>query len=110
VLAGERIHDDRARAARAQLSTTFTLEAQRGDPVHRREQARFLLDVEHRASEALSAAEGNWQVQREPEDALILLRAAAAAHRPDAAQIVLRFIAEHRLEDARLERYRREVP
>ena len=87
------------------LSEAFTLEAERGDPVHRREQARFLLDVEHRAAEALAAARANWAVQREPADALILLRAARAVRRVDAAQPVLQFLQETGLQDARLTPY-----
>jgi Tfp pilus assembly protein PilF len=87
------------------LSEAFTLEVERGDAVHRREQARFLLDVEHRAVDALAAARANWAVQREPADVLILLRAARAVRRDDAAQPALQFIRETGLQDARLTPY-----
>ena len=89
----------------ALLSNAFTVEAQRGDAVHRREQARFLLDIEQQPAQALLAAEENWRVQREPDDVLILLRSAAAAHRPDRAAAVLEFLRQAQLEDARIKPY-----
>ena len=91
---------------RALLAGAFDVEQQRGDAVHRREQARFLLDVEQRPAAALAAAQENWRVQREPDDVLILLRAAQAAGRPDAVVVVLQFLQERHLEDARLDPYR----
>lgn len=100
------LHDGAGAAAEAQLSTVFQVELLRGDAVHRREQARFLLDVDHDAGAALSAALQNWRVQREPDDVLILLRAAQAAHRADAAAPALEFLKRSGLEDARLSAYR----
>lgn len=92
-------------ASRAMLAAAFEVEQQRGDAVHRREQARFLLDVEGQPAAALAVAEANWSVQREPDDLLILLRAAKAAQRPAAASPALEFIALHRIEDTRLTPY-----
>jgi len=86
----------------ALLANAFAVEQQRGDPVHRREQARFLLDVKQSPEQALAAALENWNVQREPEDALILIRAAQAAHRPRAAAPALDFVRAAKLEDVRL--------
>ena len=97
-----RTSDPRASHSRALLANAFSVEEQRGEAVHRREQARFLLDVAHDSSAALGAAQENWQVQREPADVLILLRAAHAAGRPDAAAPALQFVRQHGLEDARL--------
>ena len=91
--------------ARAKLEDAFGIEEQRGEAVHRREQARFLLDIEHRPAAALAAAQENWRVQREPDDLLILLRAAQAAERPDAAAPVMQFLTQEHLQDARLEPY-----
>jgi tetratricopeptide (TPR) repeat protein len=87
------------------LSNAFAVEEQRGDAVHRREQARFLLDVEQQPAQALAAAQENWRVQREPDDVLILLRSAQAAHRPDVAAPALEFLRREKLEDARLTPY-----
>jgi hypothetical protein len=88
------------------LSGAFEVEQQRGEAVHRREQARFLLDVEQQPEAALAAAQENWRVQREPDDVLILLRSAQAAHRPEAALPALLFMQQQSLEDVRLEPYR----
>jgi len=71
---------------------------------HAREQARFALDVDNRPREALRLAEANWALQREPADAVLLLRAALAAGRAgDAAkQDLARFLRERDWRDARL--------
>ena len=74
----------------------------RGDAVHRREQARFFLDVDPNPGAALAAAEENWQVQREPDDALILLRAAQAAGQSPAAQPARQFLQQAHLQDVRM--------
>jgi len=50
-----------------------------GDSTHLREQARFSLEVRGDARQALTLAEQNWQVQREPADVRIYARAAQAA-------------------------------
>ena len=102
---GDAVVDD----AKARLASAFALEEQRGESVHRREQARFLLEVEARPEASLVAALENWRVQREPDDLLILLRAAHAAGRPDAATPAREFLAEQHLEDARLETYTESV-
>ena len=84
------------------LANAFSVEEQRGDAVHRREQARFLLDVARQPRQALAAARENWQIQREPDDILILLRAARAANSPADAMPALEFMRQHQLEDKRL--------
>jgi len=84
------------------LAAAFAAEAQRGDGVHRREEARFLLEVRGDPQAALSAAQENWKVQREADDALVLIRAAHAAGIPSAAQPANEFVREHRLQDVRI--------
>jgi hypothetical protein len=102
VLAHRELHDDQSASGEASLANAFALELQRGDAVHRREQARFLLDVEHDPAAALTAAQANWQVQKEPDDILILVRAAQAAHRPESAAQALEFLKRTGLQDSRL--------
>jgi Tfp pilus assembly protein PilF len=109
VIAQQLLGDGRGAGYRALLSSAFEVEQQRGEAVHRREQARFLLDVEQQPEGALAAAQENWRVQREPDDLLILLRSAQAAHRPDAARPALLFMQQQQLEDVRLEPYRQEL-
>jgi tetratricopeptide (TPR) repeat protein len=74
----------------------------RGDTVHQGDEARFSLYALKDAETALKLATSNWTVQKEPRDARILLEAAIAAKKPDAALPVLKFMEKTRLEDARL--------
>jgi hypothetical protein len=106
-IAHEQLHDAAAVSADALLSNAFQVEEQRGESVHRREQARYLLDVSHQPVAALAAAQENWQVQREPDDILILLRAAHDAHQGQAAEPALEFLQQRGLQDIRLEPYRK---
>jgi len=102
VIAQTRRADPRSARSRALLAEAFAIEQRRGDGVHLREQARFLLDIEQRTDAALAAAQENWRVQREPDDALILLRCARAAQQPAAAAPVRLFLQQQGLEDVRL--------
>jgi tetratricopeptide (TPR) repeat protein len=86
----------------ARLAAAFAAEAQRGDGVHRREEARFLLDVRNDPRGALVAAQQNWKVQREMDDVLVLMRAAHAAGAPQAAQPAAAFVREHGVQDVRI--------
>jgi tetratricopeptide (TPR) repeat protein len=104
-IAHRMLHDASGAQSEALLSSAFSVEQQRGDAVHRREQARFLLDVSWQPAAALRAAQENWQVQREPEDLLILLRAAQAAHAPQAAAAAREFLQQQKLQDVRLAPY-----
>ena len=101
-LAQKALHDPGLEDSRARLGAAFAAEAARGDGVHRREESRFLLEVENRPQAALSAAVANWQVQREVEDVLVLLRAAQAAGTPNAATPALDFVREHGVQDVRI--------
>ena len=47
--------------------------------MHARDVARFELDIENQPQEALRLAIENWESQREPLDARLLLRSALAA-------------------------------
>jgi tetratricopeptide (TPR) repeat protein len=105
-IAHRQLQDGASGQAEALLSSAFTVEQQRGDAVHRREQARFLLDVDQRPVDALAAAQQNWRLQREPDDLLILLRAAQAAHQIQAAGAALQFLKQTGLEDVRIDPYR----
>ena len=50
----------------------------RGEILHKRAYAQFLLDVQHQPQAALAMAEKNWEHQREWPDVVILLRAREA--------------------------------
>ncbi|MGO9935705.1 MAG: hypothetical protein ACLPV8_28385 [Steroidobacteraceae bacterium] len=102
-IAQRQLHDPRLAQSSARLKAAFAAEEQRGEAVHRREQARFLLEVEDQPTLALAAALENWAVQREPDDVLALLNAARAAAKPAAAQPALEFVRTQGLRDSRIE-------
>lgn len=74
----------------------------RGDFVHQREEARFVLYIERNPSRALQLARINWQNQREPADIRILLEAAIAAGDQTTIQQTRNWVATRKLEDVRL--------
>lgn len=84
------------------LRERFAAAAMRGDTLHRQEESRFQLSVEGNKTRALELAVANWAIQREPYDARILLEAAVAAGRRDAAQPVIDWLAQSKHEDPQL--------
>jgi tetratricopeptide (TPR) repeat protein len=101
-IAQHQLHDPRLAQNSARLKAAFAAEEQRGEAVHRREQARFLLEVEDQPRLSLAAALKNWAVQREPDDVLVLLSAAKAAGNPAAAQPALDFMRASGQSDVRV--------
>ena len=103
-LAEARLPDARAsyEAHRADLVARFDAARQRGDSTHRREEARFRLDVQNDAKAALALARDNWSVQREAADLRILVDAARAMNDAGAASIANAWIAHNRIVDAAL--------
>jgi hypothetical protein len=83
-----------ARKATTELSRRFRQNIDLGLTAHAREEARFYLQVENRPELALGRARINWSLQREVEDAQLLIDAAVAAGSPSAAAPVLAWIAE----------------
>lgn len=83
--------------ARRQLRAHLAAERKLGSFAHAREEARFLLDVEDKPAEALERARLNWTLQREFEDADILLRAAQQADDGTAAEIVTTWLEDNDL-------------
>ena len=101
-IAQRQLHDPRQAQSSARLRAAFAAETQRGEGVHRREQARFLLEVEDQPKLSLAAAIENWAVQREPDDVLVLVNAANAAGSPGAAEPALDFVRTQGLSDVRV--------
>ena len=95
---------DALAAAVAELDARFAAAERRGDGVHLREQARFELALRGDAGRALALARRNWEAQKEPADARILLEAAAAARAPAAARPVLDWMRAAGVEDVALAR------
>ncbi len=89
--------------SRARLRAAFAAELQRGEAVHRREQARFLLEIEDQPRLSLAAALENWTVQHEPDDVLVLVHAAMAAGNPRAAAPAIDFARAQGQDDVRID-------
>jgi Tfp pilus assembly protein PilF len=93
------LHNLHAPADAAAMHARFAAMDQRGSRLYQREQAEFVLYVEHDPGRALMLARENWTVQRTPEDMRILLESALAAGEPQAAQPVLTLLAGSHLQD-----------
>ena len=89
---------------RAALLDRYAAARMRGDTTHEQEESRFCLQVLKQPEDALKLAISNWRVQREPRDARVLLEAAAALHRVEAAQPVLDWMSKTNIEDWYLRR------
>lgn len=81
------------------LRSRFDAAALRGDKLHQQEEARFNLYLLGNKEKALALAQENWELQREPRDARILLEAALAMKDPAAAQGALDWLERSGHED-----------
>ena len=93
----------KAKSDMAEMDARFRSMDQRGDHVFMREEASYLLHVEHNPKEALDLAQQNWRVQRAPKDVRVYLEAALAANDPVAAKPALDFIADTHLADVAID-------
>lgn len=98
-IAEKRLGTATAATTAALLRERLESTSARGDFTHQREQGLFELEVEGRPERALAHLLANWQLQREPIDALLLLRAAAAAGRPEAAAPAREWVRAHGVRD-----------
>jgi tetratricopeptide (TPR) repeat protein len=108
-LAERQLGDERWRAHAGLLQRRFEAVRAREGEGHLREGARAALALEDEPARALDLATANWRRQREPEDARLVLAAALAAGKPEAAAPVLAWLDESKLEDARLAPLRRRL-
>jgi len=88
---------------KTQLRSTFELERLRGSKLHQREAALYQLEIERDASTALALAFDNWRVQKEPEDATILLKAATLTNDTDSIMLIRDWLQETQLQDTRID-------
>lgn len=77
---------------RDELAARFAAAAQRGDTLHQKEEARFVLVLKGDPARALGLAAQNFERQRESADARLLLEAALAARQPAAAAPALEWM------------------
>jgi len=81
------------------MGARFAALRQRGSEYFGREESRFALSLQHDPQAALDLALRNWQVQRAPWDARVVLEAAQAANDLRRATPVLDFVEQTHLED-----------
>ena len=86
-----------------QLRSRYKASYLRGSKLHERDEALFLLRFDGDKNKALTLALQNWKIQREPDDALILLHASVANQSNSGVKIVRDWVAHHKLQDVRLE-------
>ena len=89
-----------AEASVTTLRARFDASRARGDTVHRREEARFQLQLNSDPKLALRLAQENWKVQREPADLRILAEAAHATSDTSARETVRQWLSTTGLEYA----------
>jgi hypothetical protein len=102
-IAARRSGDGDAAALRKNLAQRFAEARARGDQTHLREQARFALELQGDPVRALELARRNFDVQREPADARILLESAIAAGDAQAAKPALDWLRDTGMQGARLQ-------
>jgi tetratricopeptide (TPR) repeat protein len=87
------------------LDMRFTKASSTQDHTHDRDESLFRLAIYGDTKKALELAQNNWKHQKEPDDALMLLRAAYDNKSPDVAKVVIDWINECKLQDIRLQKY-----
>ena len=91
------------------MAARFAAYTVRGTEFYGREQARFVLHLQHDPQAVLALATRNWDVQRAPQDVRVLLEAAQAAGQPKAAIPVLAFLRQTGLQDPVIDPLARDV-
>jgi Tfp pilus assembly protein PilF len=98
-LAQSLLHSDQIQRYTWIMAARFEALRLRGSEYFGREESRFALQLQHDPQVALDTALRNWQLQRAPWDARVVLEAALAAKQPQAAAHVLEFLQKTQLED-----------
>lgn len=93
---------DAYQAHRTDLAARFDAARRRGDSLHRREEARYMLELAQEPKSALRLARENWGVQRESADLRILVAAAKAAGDTPTLREAADWVRSTRLEDVAL--------
>jgi hypothetical protein len=102
-LAAQAVKAPEAARWAADLGARFDAARLRGDSVHEKEEARYVLAFLGQAPRALALARSNFDIQREPADARVLMEAALAARDRAAAAPALQWLADAGLQSAVLQ-------
>lgn len=97
-LAEAQLRTPRRNEHAAELAERFAASRARGDRIHLREEARYVLKLERQPARALELALENWRVQHEAADARLVLEAALATGDVPAAQPVLEWLHQTQFE------------
>lgn len=84
------------------LQARFAANRLRKENLHQGDEARFTLYLLKQPRTAVTLAKTNWQLQKEPKDARILLETALAAEDPAAAKPVLELLTKTGMEHVQL--------
>lgn len=95
---------------RQMLADRYAAARLRGSSLHARDEALYLLEFGGDKAQALQLAQTNWELQKEPEDTQLLLQAALANQRPEAAAPVQTWLASHKQADFRLQPLLKQLP
>jgi Tfp pilus assembly protein PilF len=98
-LAQSALHSDQVQRYTWIMAARFEALRLRGSDYFGREESRFTLQLQRDPKAALDMALRNWELQRAPWDARVVLEAALAAKQPQAAAPVLEFMEKTKLED-----------
>ncbi len=93
----------------SELAARFSASRERGTRIHLREEARFTLTLLRDPQTALTLAQANWDVQKEPWDARLLLESALAAGNPSAAGPVVEWLTTNQVQDFHLQTLAKQV-
>ncbi len=110
VVAKKRLGQAGAVTVARELAERFAAVRLRGDRAHLREESWYEREIVGDAARALTLAQENWAVQREPADARVFLEAARAKGDLAAAAPVRALLAETHLEDPTLLALARSTP
>ncbi|MBL9137335.1 MAG: hypothetical protein JNK85_15790 [Verrucomicrobiales bacterium] len=81
----------------ASLADAFALGQIRGDDLHLREFARFVLRIQRQPALAVALARKNWSIQREPADLDLLFESAEAARDTETLAQANQWVEQYRL-------------
>lgn len=109
-LAEMALHLSASKDHTAELAARFAASRERGTRVHVREEARFTLTLLHDPKTALSLAQANWEIQKEPWDARLLLESALAVGSRDAARPVIAWLHTNHVEYLYLQQLAAQFP
>ena len=109
-LAEQALHLPASQNHMAELAARFAASRERGTRVHVREEARFTLALLHDPQTALALAQTNWEIQKEPWDARLLLESALASGSRNAARPVIEWLSTNHVEDLRLQQLAAQFP